>query len=111
MTPETDASADIILFPRGRPASAPLSNGERRFLLATARLLDQLAGRVGEDDLGMLRLHTVIDLRRPRLRHVLSGRPGSIQALEAVTDRVGASGDQVSAARRLATVLGRAASA
>jgi hypothetical protein len=109
MTPGRDASADVILFPRGRSASAPLCDSERRFLLATAQVLDELAGRVGQDDLGLLRLHMVIDLRRPRLRHVLSARPDSIRALEAVTDRAGASSDQVSAARRLASVLGRAA--
>jgi hypothetical protein len=103
------SGAVIIPFPRpGRP-----NPEDRQFLVRAARLLEELARQSTLDETSLLRLHTAVDLRRPRLRRLLSTLDDSVEALnalEAVSDGLDSGGcDQVIAARQLAMFVATAA--
>lgn len=114
MSPPFDDMAVVIPFPqRGAPES-PVGREDLRFLLRTAQVLEDLADGIG-DELGVLRLHTAVDLRRPRLRRLLSRLAGPesrnlLDELDAVSDRSGLPiEDQLLAARGLVQAVENAA--
>jgi hypothetical protein len=109
-----DHPAVVIPFPRRGASDRGLAGEDRRFLLRTAQVLEERAERIG-DDLGLLRFHTAVDLRRPRLHRLLSrlDHPETryvLDDLNAVSYRSGMPiEDQLLAARRLATAAENAA--
>jgi hypothetical protein len=101
MQPESGQHSGALVIPF--PERGHMESRDHRFLARTSCLIDELVIEAERDEAALLRLHTAIDLRRPRLYRLLAAIPHAalaLRALDLVSDsHRGPQVDQADAAR------------